>query len=76
MTTNRQNENRVGKVIHRNVGVKIAQTNLLPAIENLTEKELILIQDWIKTTLDLVFFSLYRDGGWRTHLDRRTVTVL
>ena len=48
MTTNRQNENRVGKVIHQSVGVKIAQTSLLPAIENL-EKEQIQIQDWIKT---------------------------
>ena len=50
MTTNRQNENRVGKVIHQSVGVKIAQTSLLPAIGNLpVEKELIQIQVWIKT---------------------------
>ena len=48
MTTNRQNENRIGKVIPQSVGVKIAQTSLLPAIENL-EKEQIQIQDWIKT---------------------------
>ena len=53
MTTNRQNENRVGKVIHQSVGVKIALTSLLPVIENL-EKEQIQIQDWIKALLDRV----------------------
>ena len=48
MKINLQNENHVGKAIHQSVGVKIAQTNRLPVIENPIEKELILIQDWIE----------------------------
>ena len=48
MKINLQNENHVGKVIHQSVGVKIAQTSRPPVIGKPTEKEQILIQDWIE----------------------------